>query len=147
MVTPRYKKRLEPSFRVALYGTFALLFVTGGGWFVADKLKDTADGEFWQQLAAALLMIHGGTAMIALLFLGALAPIHIRRWWRAGRNRLTGAAMVAGNAVLMVTAFGLYYAGSETLRPWIGNIHLVLGLGLPGLFLAHVWIAARGKAR
>ena len=139
--------RLEPSFRTGLYGTFALLFVTGAGWFVADKLKDTADGEFWQQLAAALLMIHGGTAMIALLFLGALAPIHIRRWWRAGRNRVTGAAMVAGNAVLTVTAFGLYYAGSETLRPWIGNIHLALGLLLPALFLVHVWIAARGKAR
>jgi hypothetical protein len=139
--------RLEPSFRAGLYGTFALLFVSGAGWFVADKLKDTADGEFWQQLAAALLMIHGGTAMIALLFLGALAPIHIRRWWRAGRNRVTGAAMVAGNAVLTVTAFGLYYAGSETLRPWIGNIHLALGLALPALFLAHVWIAARGKAR
>jgi hypothetical protein len=139
--------RLEPSFRAGLYGTFALLFVTGAGWFVADKLKDSADGEFWQQLAAALLMIHGGTAMIALLFLGALAPIHIRRWWRADRNRVTGAAMVAGNAVLMVTAFGLYYAGSDVLRPWIGNIHLALGLVLPALFLVHVWIAARGKAR
>jgi hypothetical protein len=139
--------RLEPSFRAGLYGTFALLFVTGAGWFVADKLKDAADGEFWQQLAAALLMIHGGTAMIALLFLGALAPIHIRRWWRAGRNRVTGAAMVAGNAVLMVTAFGLYYAGSDVLRPWIGNIHLALGLVLPALFLVHVWIAARGRAR
>ena len=137
--------RLEPDFRAGLYGIFALLFVTGAAWFVADKLKDSPDGEFWQQLAAALLMIHGGAAMIALLFLGALTPIHIRRWWRADRNRVTGAVMVAGNAVLIVTAFGLYYAGSEVLRPWIGNIHLALGLGLPALFLVHVLIAARSK--
>jgi hypothetical protein len=139
--------RLEPSFRAGLYATFALLFVSGAGWFVADKLKDSADGEFWQRLAASALMIHGGTAMIALLFLGALAPIHIRRWWRAGRNRVTGTAMVIGNAVLMVTAFGLYYAGSDVLRPWIGNIHLGLGLVLPALFLVHIWTAARGKER
>ena len=139
--------RFEPSFRAGLYGTFALLFVTGAGWFVADKLKDAPDGEFWQQLAPTLLMIHGGTAMIATLFLGALAPIHIRRWWRADRNRVTGAMMVTGNAVLMATAFGLYYAGSDVLRLWIGNLHLALGLLLPALFLAHVGIALRGKRR
>jgi hypothetical protein len=138
--------QLEPRFRAALYGIFALLFVTGAGWLVADRLKD-AEGEFWQQSAAALLMIHGGTAMIALLFLGALTPIHIRRWWRADRNRATGTVMVAGNAVLVVTAFGLYYVGSEILRPWIGDIHLVVGLALPAFFLVHVMIAARSRRR
>jgi hypothetical protein len=139
--------RLEPSFRAGLYGTFALLFVSGAGWLVADQLKDTADSEFWQQLAAALLMIHGGSAMIASLFLGALMPIHVRRWWRVGLNRGSGAVMVATNAGLIATAFGLYYAGSELLRPWISNIHLALGLGLPALFLLHIGIAARRKRR
>src|SRR6266566_5690520 len=56
--------RLESRFRAALYGVFALLFVTGAAWFVADRLKDTPDGELWQQIAASLLMIHGGAAMV-----------------------------------------------------------------------------------
>jgi hypothetical protein len=139
--------RLEPRFRAGLYGTFAVLFVSGGAWYVADKLKDGSDGEFWQQFATALLMIHGGTAMVALLYLGALLPIHIRRWWRANRNRIAGSMMVVCNAVLMGTAFGLYYSGSDLLRPWIASIHLAFGLGLPALFVVHVLFAVRSKRR
>jgi hypothetical protein len=130
--------RLDPPFRFAIYSAFAVLFVTGAAWLVADQLKETSRGEIWQQAAATLLMIHGGTAMLTLMLLGALFPLHIGRAWRARKNRATGIIMLAFNAVLIATAFGLYYVGSETLRPWASDLHIGFGLAMPLLLLVHI---------
>ncbi len=131
--------RLDSRFRLALYSVFWVLFVTGACWLPADRMKDAAtSSEAWQLAGANLLMIHGAAAMVTLMLLGALVPLHMQRGWRGRRNRLTGTAMLAGNAILIVTSFGLYYAGSEVVRPWIKDIHTVIGLSLPALFLVHV---------
>jgi len=130
--------RLDPRFRAALYGAFALLLATGALWLAADARKDTADGETWQAVAANLLMIHGGLAMVALMLIGALVPLHTRRGWRARRNRVTGSLMATANGILIVTAFGLYYFGSDVLRPWASAVHLYAGLSLPLIALVHV---------
>jgi hypothetical protein len=137
--------RLEPPFRRALYAVFAALVATGIGWLVADWHKDPVGPEFWQLVASDLLMVHGGTAMAALLLLGALFPLHIRRAWRTGRNRLTGPTMIGVNAALIATAFGLYYAGSDTLRPWISDLHIAVGLALPAFLTLHVWLGRRSR--
>ena len=55
----------------------------------------------------------------------------------------TGIAMVAFNGALIATAFGLYYLGSETLRPLVSGIHIGVGFFLPALFLVHVLIGKR----
>ena len=134
--------RLDPRFRYAVYAAFAVLFGTGSGWLLADRMKEESFGasEAWQTAAANLIMVHGGTAMVTLLLLGALLPLHMQRAWRRGRNRLTAIVMLATNGLLIVTSFGLYYAGSELLRPWTSNIHITLGLCLPVLFFVHVLI-------
>jgi hypothetical protein len=137
--------RLDPAFRYALYAALAVLTVTGSGWLVADWNKDPAGPEFWQLVAADLLMAHGGAAMATLLLLGALFPLHVRRAWRTGRNRLTGPVMLGINAALIVTAFGLYYAGSDTLRPWISDLHIAIGAALPAILVLHVWLGRRSR--
>lgn len=137
--------RLEPRFRNGLYAAFALLTVTGAVWLLADWRKDPLEPDVWQDIAPRMLMLHGGAAMAVLLLLGALVPLHIRRAWRGGRNRLTGPIIIILNAVLIVTAFGLYYAGSETLRPWISDAHIVIGLALPLALLVHVWLGRRTR--
>jgi hypothetical protein len=138
--------RLDPRFRLTLYAAFASLFVTGAGWLAADRMmRDSSSPiEAWQTASAILLMLHGGVAMATLMLLGALFPLHMQRSWRSGRNRLTAAAMVAFNGTLVVTSFGLYYAGSETIRPWMSDIHTALGLLLPVLVLVHVAVGRRG---
>jgi len=141
----RFALRLDPRFRFALYGVFALLVLTGAVWLVADQLKDAAESELWQRVSASMLMIHGGVAMIALLLIGALFPLHVRLGWRSGRNRITGPAMMAFNAVLILTAFGLYYSGSDAVRPWMSNLHIVVGFALPALFLFHVLLGRRSR--
>ncbi len=75
--------RLDPPFRFAVYTAFGLLFMSGAAWFVADRMKESSENEIWQESAATLLMIHGGTAMVTLMLLGALSS-------RACRARLAG---------------------------------------------------------
>src|SRR5689334_11868071 len=98
---------------------------------IAAGLKDSPDPDVWQQISAYLLMLHGAAAMAMLLLIGVLVSLHVNRAWRTGRNRITGAAMVTVNAILIATAFGLYYAGSEILRPWMSDVHIAAGLALP----------------
>jgi hypothetical protein len=135
--------RLSPAFRNALYATFAILFLTGGVWLIADGLKDSANGEFWQQIAATLLMTHGGSAMVTLMMLGALVPLHMRYGWRARKNLSTGIAMATVGAILIVTAFGLYYFGAEGARAIAGDVHTWLGVASPVLLVAHIWWGRR----
>ena len=126
---------------------FAVLVLTGIGWLIADQRKDAVNSELWQGVAAALLMLHGGGAMLTLLLLGALVPLHVQRAWRGRKNRATGATMVALNVLLVVTAFGLYYAGSDVVRPWISDLHIVVGTILPALFVVHVLLGRRMARR
>jgi hypothetical protein len=139
--------RLSPSFLGAIYALFALLFITGAAWLVADALKDSDGGEAWQAFAANLLMIHGGASMAMLIALGALIPLHMRLAWRASRNRVSGSVMAALNGLLIATAFGLYYSGSDVLRAWTGYVHIGVGLLLPILVLIHVLLGRRSRPK
>jgi hypothetical protein len=135
--------RLKSSFRYSTYAAFAVLFLTGTGWLVADWEKNLSSDEIWQQSAAYLLMVHGGAAMVTLLLLGALIPVHLLRSWRSGNNLVSGSVMLTLNIVLIVTAFGLYYLGSEAVRPWMSWIHLVVGVWLPVIFALHIFLGRR----
>src|SRR6185437_4313169 len=136
--------RLDPRFRAILYVVVGLLFGTGAAWFAVDRLKEIGPGtERWQAASAWLLMLHGGAAMVLLLLLGGLIALHARIGWRLGNNRVSGSIMLTLNAVLVVTAFGLYFAGSETLRAWTSDIHIAVGLGFPALLAVHAVLGRR----
>jgi hypothetical protein len=126
-----------------VYAVVAALFVSGSAWLIADALKDGPSGDAWQAVAADLLMIHGGAAMAMLMIFGALFPLHVCRAWRAGKNRLSGGTMVTVNGLLIVTAFGLYYSGSEMMRPWISDAHIAAGFTLAVLLFIHVPVGRR----
>lgn len=135
--------RLNPRLRWMVYVAYGVLVLTGVGWLIADQGKDAANAELWQEAAASLLMLHGGDSMLTLLLLGALVPLHVQRAWRGRKNRTTGATMVTFNVLLVVTAFGLYYAGSDLVRPWISDVHIAIGMILPALFIIHVLLGRR----
>jgi hypothetical protein len=139
--------RLESGLRFGNYAVVATLTATGVIWLIADTLKTPEDGEVWQLIGANTLMLHGLAAMIALILLGAMIPMHLRGFWRAGRNRISGAAMVGTNAVLAITAWGLYYAGSESLRTFVADVHIAVGIALPALVATHVVLGRRTRTR
>ncbi|HMB36566.1 MAG TPA: hypothetical protein VKV41_21160 [Methylomirabilota bacterium] len=138
--------RLEPRFRRLLYVTVAALFVTGAGWLVMNWLQQDGGMEAWGKGTSYVLMLHGAAAMLMLVLLGTLLPFHTVISWRRRENRGMGTVMLAVNAILVVTAFGLYYAGSDTLRRWTSDVHIVVGLSVPLLLAAHV-LTGRAAAR
>ncbi len=129
---------LSARFRAVLYAVIAVLFVTGAAWVGVDR-------AVWPETATYLLRLHGGAAMAMLVLLGALLPLHVRVGWRRQRNRGSGALMLASNALLVASAFGLYYAGSEPLRHWTSELHIALGFALPLAVTGHVLRARRGR--
>ncbi len=122
----------------------SVLFLSGAIWLLTDRLKHTAAGEMWSRMSASLLTLHGAAAMLMLVLFGSLMPFHVRVGWRRQRNRTTGTVMLAANAALIATAFGLYYAGAETVRDWASELHIGVGLALPALLALHV---VRGRRR
>ena len=77
--------------------------------------------------------------MGALVILGTLIPLHLRRGWVAGRNRFSGVAFTCICGLLVVTGYALYYVGSETLRNWASYLHIAVGLGAPLALTWHIW--------
>src|SRR6266851_5545555 len=122
--------QLDGRFRAALYTVFSVLLVTGVAWLPADRLKSGAGDDLWSALAPVLL-------------LGALVPLHLAPAWRRDKNRAMGVAMATLTALLIATAFGLYYLGSDTLRGWASDLHIALGLAFPTLLAAHVMTGRR----
>ena len=130
--------RIEAWLRRLLYATLAVLFASGVAWWMFGE-GDAA--------RPYLIAAHGLAAMIALLALGATAVLHVRESWKRRRNRWSGLVVATALGVLVITAFGLYYIGSDRLRSYTSLVHLVVGVAMPLLILAHVVLGARSRPR
>jgi cation transport ATPase len=125
------------------YVVCAAVFGTGAAWawlhyfpLAPNEFGAPSPAEGW------VLKAHGAAAMVTLLLLGTLLPMHVKFAWRAGRNLRTGLSLLSVFAFLVLTGYGLYYAGGEHLRAWLSAAHLWVGLALLPVFLLHIW---RGK--
>ena len=89
-----------------------------------------------------MLKAHGAAAMLILVLVGTLLPMHVKFAWRVRRNLRTGLSILGVFGFLVLTGYVLYYAGDERLRFWTNAAHLWVGLALPPIMCLHVW---RGK--
>ena len=131
--------------KIVLLGVMALLFITGVWWAIISHelalpygLLGSAEGQRNYERETILISLHGIGAMVYLLALGALFPVHVRAGWISNRKRRSGSAMLAVNLVLVVTAAFLYYGSPDGSRPLAAVLHLWVGLALPGLVLVHI---------
>jgi hypothetical protein len=134
--------QLSRRHKVALYLVTVLVFASGVGWWICDRLFSIADefgGVEHPAAQATMLKVHGAAAMALLVLLGTLLPIHVKHSWVAGHNRPTGAGLLAWFGVLTLTGYGLYYAAGEELRAWTSAVHWWVGVALPLGLVAHVW--------
>ena len=136
--------RVKPLHRPLLYFVVALLFLSGAAWAYWNYLPVSL-GDFETSAKAWAMKIHGGAAMAILVLIGMLLTGHVRVAWRARRNRGNGSLFLSAFAVLTITGYGLYFAGSERLRAWASWIHLGVGLALPLLLILHVWLCKRTR--
>jgi hypothetical protein len=99
--------------------------------YVLHDLVGLDSGE----LPHDVLVVHGVASFAALIAFGSLLPIHLLVGWRQGRNRWSGAIVLALYTTLIATALLLYYAGGEETQAWSRLVHLVVGgvaiVGLP----------------
>lgn len=132
--------------RPTFYLVGVVLFASGAGWLLAGGASPGA-GMLSDEVPAWLLKLHGGAAMLFLLLIGAFATQHVQALWRGRQNRATGSVMIAVNGLLIVTAYGLYYSGSDLVRAWASDLHIAAGLALPAVIAHHVWWGRRSRRR
>jgi hypothetical protein len=130
----RSKLRLSPLTEFSVYLVFGLLLVTGVVWMWAQSGLD--DGS---HVSSLMLKLHGAAAMVALILLGALIN-HMRKGWKARKNHPSGLTLMLVILFLVITGYGLYYAGDEQLRSLISQWHAWIGLALFLLLPVHALI-------
>jgi len=135
-LTPRFGSRG----RYALGITVWLLVLTGAVWLWAEYLYQPADaGPEPYEIKHYAMLVHAAFALAFVFAAGTLLHTHMQLAWRQQRNRASGAVMAAWAGTLVLSGYGLWYAGGDTLRPLSEWAHWVTGFGLPAL----LWLHAR----
>lgn len=91
------------------------------------------------------LLLHGSLNPVLCILFGWLLCHHIRRGWQMRANLISGFAMEAVFAGLILTGPALYYVGTEW-RDQLILAHRVLGLLFPATLALH-WISGLLWAR
>ncbi len=131
--------------RRMFYAVLATSWITGITFFVLSRWLQV-EGEFgpekhpWQ---FPVLQIHGAAAFLMLMAIGSLLTSHVPSGWRTFRSRRLGITLVTGVSFMAISAWVLYYAAGENLRPIIGNLHASVGVSLPLLLTLHIWHGRR----
>jgi hypothetical protein len=132
--------RFSWQLRFWFYNIFGVLFLSGILWWGMHylTLSNETMNETFGWLKPWLMRIHGATAMASLIMLGFLIPRHMQRGWAQDRNRLTAVGLVSGCLFLILSGYGLYYCGDETLRAWLSSAHSASGVLLPMILVWHI---------
>ena len=141
--------RLSAGHRSWVYWSAALLFGSGALWLICHYFLQV-EGEFGPTLHPLepwSLRVHGGAAMLALVLVGSLLPVHVRRAWHQRHNLLPGILLLSIMLALTLSGYALYYFGGEQARPVISLLHWGVGLGTPLLLLWHVTSGRADSAR
>lgn len=85
--------------------------------------------------------------MLALVVVGTLIPLHIKRGWRARLNRPNGILLIGFVLSLTLSGYALYYSGSDMLRNNASTIHTALGFLFPAVLLWHIVSGRRSRHR
>ncbi len=140
--------RFSPGLRLLALAIGTVLALSGAAWLAIGWLgagaQPAAPAGWWRPFS---LQLHGAAAMAALLVLGALVPLHVLPSWRSQRNRASGLALCTVMAVLIVSAYGLYYSGDDRWRAALSGVHSWLGLAAPLLIAVRLasWLGRRSR--
>lgn len=145
----RIALRFPRPFKLALWGAFCLSWITGVSWFVLHRWF-RVEGEFGEEHSAwepLLMKIHGGAAMLMMIYFGYLLASHVPVGLRSRRNRALGLALLSALGFMIVTAYGLYYIGGEGFHSVISWAHLGVGFCLPFLLALHIVAGHKGSLK
>jgi hypothetical protein len=132
--------QLHRAHRLALYIVSLALLLSGLVWAWIQRLDELGQAsDSLVRAKTSLIAIHGFSAMAFVLLLGTLLVSHIRRAWLGRKNRPNGVFFLAAVSLLVLSGYGLYYVGNETVRAATSQFHLWLGAAAPALLFWHIW--------
>src|SRR4051812_37241358 len=125
--------------KLGLWLLILLSWGTGSGWFYMNRWVrvESEFGEEHSPWETVLRDIHGGSAMLVMIYFGYLLGTHVTVGLRAKRNRFFGILLLSVISFQIVTAYGLYYIGGEDFRAMVSWAHLCVGFSLPFLLAIH----------
>jgi hypothetical protein len=127
-----------------LYAACLALFLSGISWAWIHHLDEAGRASDnlvnWK---TRLIAVHGFSAMVFVLLLGAVLGGHVRRAWHARKNRKNGVFFLSLVILLTLSGYTLYYLGDENQRAMLSNFHLWLGISAPAFLLLHIWLGHR----
>jgi hypothetical protein len=88
-------------------------------------------------LRHTLTTLHAVFGWAMVWFIGALWTIHIRSHWRRHENRTNGLVFVGIWLLLIISALGIYYFGDPDWSKTSSLLHVVVGLTVPFMLIAH----------
>jgi hypothetical protein len=136
--------QLSRGHKFTIYAVSLALFLSGVFWAWIQHLDEAGKaGEGLRQAKTWLIEIHGFSAMIFVLLFGTLLAGHVRRAWRARKNRNNGVFFITSVGSLTLSGYALYYVGNENWRNAVSDFHLWLGNAAPALLLWHIWFGRR----
>lgn len=131
--------RLSPTTVRVFVTTFGAVWLTGALWMLIQYTKSTPL-DLRTPNQTLLMQLHGAVAFLSLICLGTFAT-HIKQGLSIKVNKPSGITLSISMAVLIVTAWMLYYVGDDTLRNISSLAHILIGACFPALVLGH---ASRG---
>ncbi len=126
--------------RLILSAIVLTSWVTGVTFFILNNYVQI-DGEFGPQKHPAqflFLKIHGASAFAMMISFGYLLATHVPIGYRAKRERILGLLLTGVQALLVVSAYYLYYGSDEDRRSLVAWTHLSLGVIYPFIIALHV---------
>jgi hypothetical protein len=135
--------KLNRTHRWTLYIVFSALFFSGLLWEIFHFQAENGDSGLPHPSEPLWLKIHGAAAMLSLILLGSILPHHVKNAWQLKMNRGSGSLFLGLNLFLILTGYGLYYAGDEAFRLWLSHWHGWIGLSFPFLLTFHIWWGRR----
>jgi hypothetical protein len=132
--------RLTDRHKRWVYWSSGLLFISGLFWLAFHYFVRVRGqfGETPHPLEPWWLRVHGGAAMLFLVVVGSLLPIHVRRGWHQRKNLRLGIVILSTALLLTCSGYALYYFGGEETRPFISAFHWIIGLAAPVLLTWHI---------
>ena len=138
---------ISQHYRYFFYSVLSVSFITGIGFWLIRRFA-MVEGDFGPEshfLQYPLLQIHGLSAFIMLMSLGAVFASHIPKTWSSKRARKSGISILSMTIFSLLTAYSLYYLVSEDWHELLGNAHAIFGILLPLILFIHIKLARQAR--
>ncbi|HEY0267720.1 MAG TPA: hypothetical protein VGC12_00645 [Methyloradius sp.] len=116
--------------------------ISGLLWFLSHDILNAEPNDFQHWT----LILHGAGSFIATMIFGSIAVQHLILGWKMQRNRISGITLFSVFAILILTAFLLYY-GSEELHDYVRWVHIIIGLASFVVLPLHIYLGRRNRTK